>query len=175
MRVRLNLLAAAIARLVMSAPALAQEARPQCAPMDANLPPELAAWGQKRDIVSATRAADLATAALTPGQAVNATLHPTRQVAYVAQPEKPGGSVAHGGLLRVRIASAGTYRFVLGSGAWIDVLKNGTRLVSSAHAPGPSCSTARKMVEFPLEAGDYVLQVSANADPELSILIVPRP
>jgi hypothetical protein len=78
-------------------------------------------------------------------------------------------------MFKVRIATAGTYRFVLGSGAWIDVLKDGRAVASTAHAPGPACSTARKTVEFPLAPGDYVLQVSANAEPTLALMIVRRP
>lgn len=175
MRIMLKLLVALAVGVAMTAPATAQEPHRQCARTDANLPAEFAAWGQKRDIVSAANPAEMASAALTPGQAVTAALHPTREVAYVAQPEKPGGSVAHGGLFRLHVGAAGAYRVVLGSGAWIDMLKNGAPVVSSAHAPGPPCSTARKTVEFPLEPGDYVLQVSANADPSLAILIIRRP
>jgi hypothetical protein len=167
--------AATAAALACGAAAQAQEAHPKCAQMDVSLPPELAGWTHRADVLSAAGAADLGTAVLEPDQAVTATLHPTRQVAYVAQPEKPGGSVAHGGLFRVRIATPGTYRFVLGSGAWIDLLKDGRPVTSSAHAPGPACTTARKTVEFPLQRGDYVLQVSANAAPTLAILIVRRP
>jgi hypothetical protein len=175
MRVTPKLLAMTLAAWLLASPALAQDAKPACAQLDASLPPELAAWSQRSDIVSAARSGDLASAVLTPGQAVNAQLHPTREVTYAAQPEKPGGSLAHGGLLRLRIATPGTYRVVLGSGAWIDVLKNGKPVASSAHAPGPACSTARKTVEFPLVRGDYVLQVSANADPMLAILVLQRP
>jgi hypothetical protein len=171
----LILLAVAAAALSGGGAAAAQEAHAPCAHMDAALPPELAAWSHRADIASATDAAGLAKAELVPGQAVTATLHPTREVAFVTQPEKPGGSVAHGGMFAVRIAAPGTYRFVLGSGAWIDVLKDGAAVASSAHAPGPACSTARKTVEFPLQPGRYVLQVSANADPTLGILIVQRP
>lgn len=173
-RTRLGM-AILVAGAVLAGAASAQEAKPACAGADRALPPELAAWTQRSDLASATAAADLGQAVLTPGQAVNAGLHPTRQVAYVAQPEKPGGSVAYGGMLRVRIARAGIYRVVLGSGAWIDVLRDGRTVAASAHAPGPACSTARKTVEFPLGTGDHVLQVSANADPTLAILIIPRP
>lgn len=175
MRPRFSLIAAVASALVGAGVTEAQEAHPACAQMDVSLPPELAGWPHRSAIVSAAGAADLGEATLEPGQAVTATLHPTRQVAYLAQPEKPGGSVAHGGLFRVRIAAPGTYRFVLGSGAWIDVLEDGRPVASSAHAPGPACATARKTVEFPLQKGDHVLQVSANADPTLAILIIRRP
>ena len=39
----------------------------------------------------------------------------------------------------------------------------------------PGCTTARKTVEFPLQPGDYVLQVSANAEPALALMIIKRP
>jgi hypothetical protein len=174
MRKTLSVIAAAAAVLLASQ-ASAQEQSAACAAIDAALPPELSGWTQRADLASATRAADLDKAVLTPGRAVTATLHPTRQVDYVAQPEKPGGSVAYGGLLRVRVAKAGTYRIVQDSRAWIDVLKGGKAVVSTAHGPGPACTTARKTVEFPLEKGDYVLQVSANAAPSFAVMIIPKP
>jgi hypothetical protein len=47
--------------------------------------------------------------------------------------------------------------------------------MSTAHSRGPECSTLRKMVDFPLQPGRYVLQVSANADARLPILLARRP
>ena len=49
----------------------------------------------------------------------------TREVQYIARPEKPGGSVAYGGLLQLNVKGAGTYQVNLSSGAWIDVVKDG--------------------------------------------------
>jgi hypothetical protein len=161
------------AALAQPAPA-AHEPSP-CTAVDAALPPDLVAWRDKASSTAARTAADLPGAVLTVGRAVTATLHPTREVAYVVQPEKPGGSVARGGLFSLPIATAGTYRVVLGSGAWIDLLEGGEPVVSSAHAPGPACTTARKTVEFPLKAGDHVMQISANADATIGILVLARP
>src|SRR5262249_35088037 len=138
----------ALAAAFLAFPAAAEEpAQPSCAAMDAALPPELSGWTQRTDLASAARAADLGKATLVPGQAVTATLPPTREVTYVAQPEKPGGSVAYGGLLRIRVAKPGAYRVVQNSRAWIDVLKDGKAVTSTAHGPGPACTTARKTVE----------------------------
>jgi hypothetical protein len=134
-------------------------------------PLALAGWSHKAELVSATRAAGLDAALLTPGRAAAVTLHPTRQVAYVTQPEKPGGSVAHGGMLAVDVAIPGTYQVSLDSGAWIDMLKDGKALVSSAHAPGPACTGIRKTVRFPLAAGHYVIQISANAAPTIQVMV----
>jgi hypothetical protein len=169
----------AAAGLVVAAPGVAfaqpAPAQPTCQAMDEALPPEFAAWRTKAEVVSATSAMGLAAATLRPGQAAQVALHGTREVAYPAQPAKPGGSVAHGGLVRVLVDKAGTYRVALSSGAWIDMVRDGTLVVSTAHGHGPACSTIRKMVEYPLEPGAYVLQISANADPALAVLVAPVP
>ncbi len=153
-----------------SMPGMAMPAA-NCLATPAPLPPVLAAWPEKTPVTSATRASGLDAAALTPGKAATVTLHPTREVAFVAQPEKPGGSVAHGGLLAVTIADAGTYQISLSTGAWIDLLKDGAAQVSTAHAPGPACSGVRKTVQFSMPAGRYVIQLSANADPTIQVLV----
>lgn len=176
MRTTFIVFAVAIAALTAGGAACAQEEHPTCAARsDASLPAELAGWAERRDLVSAASAADLAKATLAPGRAARAALHPTRQVSYVAQPEKPGGSVAYGGMFGLHVATAATYRVILGSGAWIDVLKDGAAVTSTAHAPAPGCTSARKMVDFPLQPGDYVVQISANADPTLALMVAERP
>jgi hypothetical protein len=146
-----------------------------CATMDAALPPDLAAWTAQTPLAAAASPATLSKASLTPGKAVTAELPQTSDIHFVTQPERPGGSVSHGGMFELKIDKAGTYVIGLGSGAWIDVLKDGKPLTSAAHSPGPACSTLRKMVDFPLEPGRYVLQVSANADARLPILLAKRP
>lgn len=167
-----------VATAIMFLPfaAQAQEMQPAtaCKEMDKSLPAELSAWTQKSDLASATRAAELGKARLVPGQAATVTLHHTPDVTYVAQPAKPGGSVSYGGLLDLNIKKAGTYRIGLSAGAWLDVVKNKKLLLSTAHGHGPDCSTLRKIVDFPLQAGHYVVQVSANADPAIAIMIWPQ-
>ena len=154
---------------------VAQEAKPACAAQDTALPAEYAGWASKADLVSADKAADLPKATLAVGKAVTATLHPTREVAYATQPEKPGGSVAKGGMFGLKIDKAGTYTVALGSGPWIDVLQGGKPLESTAHGHGPDCSSIRKMVAFNLQPGSYVVQISANADPTLAIMVARQP
>ena len=153
----------------------APAASTSCAAMDKTLPADLAAWTAQTPLAAATSAATLGKARLIPGRAVAADLPRTSDVHFVTQPEKPGGTVSHGGMFELQVDKAGTYVIALGSGAWIDVLKDGKALVSTAHARGPDCSTLRKMVDFPLEPGRYVLQVSANADARLPILLARRP
>jgi hypothetical protein len=160
------------AALLASGAAGAQEmqAAPKCTEMVAP-PPALAGWTSKQDVSSALKADGLAQAALTIDHGANVALHPTREVSYVTQPDKPGGSVSNGGLLAICIATAGTYQINLSAGAWIDLLKDGAAVLSTAHAPGPACTGFRKTAQFPLQPGRYVLQLSANADPTIQVMV----
>jgi hypothetical protein len=126
---------------------------------------------RKTSLDAAGDPAGLNAATLTPGKAVTVTLHHTREVQYISQPEKPGGSVAYGGLLMLDIKNAGTYQINLSAGAWIDLLKDGAAVMSGAHAPGPACSGIRKTVQFPLQPGCYVIQLSANGDPTIAVMV----
>jgi hypothetical protein len=171
-------LAAALVGIALMAPlsgAAAQQEKSGCAAGSPTLPPELAAWSSRRPVAAAGNASELSAAALGPGIAVDATLRSTSEIRYVRQPEKPGGSVSYGGLFRFTVEQAGTYRVALGSGAWIDVLKGGKTVTSTAHGHGPDCSGIRKMVDFPLEPGRYTLQIAANGAPTLPLLIARLP
>ncbi|HEX4270048.1 MAG TPA: hypothetical protein VHZ32_01630, partial [Rhizomicrobium sp.] len=159
--------AIAIATLMLAAPlpAVAQSmgqmpVNQAACTAPAALPPALSGWTVKADLASATDAAGLDKAALAPGKAANVGLHHTREITFVTQPEKPGGSVAYGGMLSLAIAQAGTYQVSLGAGPWIDVLKDGAAVTSGVHGPGPACSGIRKTVQFPLQPGRYVIQIS---------------
>ncbi len=135
------------------------------------LPAELAGWASPSPVAAAGNARGLDRASLAPGKAAMVSLLPTPSVHYPLQPEKPGGSISHGGLLGFTITEAGTYRIALGSAAWIDVVRGGKPVTSTAHGHGPACSTIRKMVDFPLMPGRYILQVSANAGAGLPVLV----
>lgn len=133
----------------------------------------LAAWARQTDMQAQGDPAKLAGASIKVGQAVRLALLPTPDVHFPVRPEKPGGSVSHGGLVGIYVAKAGKYRIALGSGAWIDLIGGGKPQVSIAHGHGPDCSGIRKMVDFDLKAERYTLQISANADPHISLLIAP--
>lgn len=160
--------------IALPAPVFAQEAgatAPCTAPVD--LPEALAGW---RNPVSA-KAGDVQAkaVALPPGKAVALALFPTPKVAYPVRPAKPGGSVSFGGLASFTVAQAGTWRVALGSGAWVDVVKDGTAMPSIAHGHGPDCSGIRKMVDYSLTPGHYVLQVAANGADSLPLLVTRLP
>ena len=147
-----------------------------CPATPAALPGELSGWNRRVPLAAAREAG--AATRLTLGTAVDGTLSPTPEVHYALRPEKPGGSVSFGGIYAFTVPTAGHYRVALGSAAWIDVIEAGDTtkgLTSTAHGHGPDCSGIRKMVDFALEPGDYLLQISANADAKLPLLVTRLP
>lgn len=152
----------------------AQEAAPVCAATAAPVG-VLAPWATPVDMQAEGSADGLTRATLAIGQAARLHLRPTPEVRYKLQPEKPGGSVSHGGLIGVEVVQAGTYRIALGSPAWIDLVGDAGAVESIAHGHGPACTGIRKMVDFALRPGRYVVQISANGEPQTSLLIVRLP
>lgn len=153
----------------------AQHDAHNCAAVSATLPADLAGWNARSPIDAASDVKGLRRATLEIGRAADASLKSTRELRYVTRPEKPGGSVSYGGLFTFTVERAGTYRVALGSGAWIDVLKGRKAVTSTAHGHGPDCSGIRKMVDFPLKPGRYTLQVAANGEPTLPLMIARLP
>ena len=174
MRSIIDLALLGLVSLLWQAPATAQETAP-CPAQPTALPPELAGWAKRAPLAAATDAARIKAATLLDGVAVDAALTRTSELHYAARPEKPGGTVSYGGMFGFTVKQAGTYRVALGSGAWIDLLNGKMAAASSAHGHGPSCSGIRKMVDFPLKPGRYILQIAANGSPALPLMIVRLP
>ena len=142
-----------------------------CPAIDAALPADLAAWKTPTRLVAAHSAAGAASVRLKPGIATALALPASANVSYAIAPTKPDDVTAHGGLAGFTIGAAGTYRIALSSGAWIDVARDGKALVSVGHGHGPACSSIHKVVDFSLQPGDYLLQLSAAPDPDARVLI----
>lgn len=156
---------------VANQPAEAQEAAaPACA---APVAPtgELAPWTAPSQLQVAGNKADTSRARLPVGQAARLTLLQTPEVRYPLRPEKPGGSVSYGGLVQIDVREPGTYRLALDSAAWIDLVRGEQAVKSTAHGHGPPCTGIRKMVDFPLTPGSYTLQIAANGQPEMTVLV----
>jgi hypothetical protein len=162
------------AAALLAGPALAQPmaAKPACAAVsDAGLPASLAGWTGRSSLAAATTAAGVGQAELPIGKGVDGQLRKTGEVTFPVLPQKPGGSVSYGGLYEIRVAEAGDYQVSLGTGAWIEVVDGQTLMESTAHAPGPACSTLRKTVVFPLKPGRYVLEITGNGEPTLPVMV----
>lgn len=158
-----------------AAPLSAQEAA--TAACEAAVAPtgELSPWSSPMPLAASASEARNASAGLAVGRAARLALLPTPQVRYPLRPEKPGGSVSYGGLVRIDVREAGTYRVALGSAAWIDLVRAGRAVTSSAHGHGPDCTGIRKMVDFPLVPGRYTLQIAANGEPQTTVMVVRLP
>ena len=166
-----------LAAALIAAPAtvMAQEGMspaPACAAStDATLPAALQGWNGRGDLAAAASQAAAASAALPIGKGVNAQLKKTGEVSFPVLPAKPGGSVSYSGLYGLNIAEAGDYQVSLGSGAWIEVVAGKAALESTAHAPGPACSTLRKTVVYPLKPGRYLLEIAGNGEQVLPVMV----
>lgn len=81
---------------------------------------------------------------------------------------EPGSS---GGMALFQVTRPGTYRVALGGPAWIDVVRAGRSLPAAAHGHGPSCTGIRKMVDFKLSPGRYILQLTGASAVTLPVMI----
>lgn len=154
---------------------MAGMAMPGCTATPAPLPPELAGWAARASLSAAADVHGIGAAQLEIGQGADVALLPTPSVTYPLRPGKPGGSVSHGGLLGFTVKQAGSYRVALGSGAWIDLVRGGKPVESAAHGHGPDCTGVRKMVDFPLKPGRYILQIAGNGEATLPVLVTRLP
>ncbi|WP_375381321.1 homogentisate 1,2-dioxygenase [uncultured Sphingomonas sp.] len=148
-------------------------AQAPCPATPAALPPELAGWAAAVPITAASMPGELALATIVPGRGVRATLSPVAKVSYPVAPAHAGEPGTSGGLFAFAVTKSGTYRVALGAGPWIDMVRDGRFVASSAHGRGPACSPVRKMVDFTLTPGRYLLQVSGNKAPTLALMIAP--
>ncbi|MEK7453874.1 MAG: hypothetical protein AABZ76_03045 [Pseudomonadota bacterium] len=175
MRQPLFLLFPALCAAVVPASAFAQmSVMPACA-APADPPAEMASWRAPQPMKAAADAKGAGKVKLKAGQAAALTLLPTPRISYPLRPAKPGGSVSFGGIVHFTVDQSGTWRVALSSGAWVDVVKDGTAATSTAHGHGPDCTGIRKMVDYSLEPGDYILQLAANGDPQMTVLVTRLP
>jgi hypothetical protein len=138
-------------------------------------PPELSGWVGRVPVRAAGKPDALGAATITPGKGADVALLSVPDVTYPVRPSHPGGTVSYGGLIGFSVAQAGTYRVGIGSGAWLEMVRDGQALVSTAHSPGPACTGVRKMVDFALSPGSYLLEISGNGTPTLPVLVARLP
>ena len=165
--------------LLAPAGALAQGKKPNTVPPEncsgvAPPPAGMEAWSSPTPLAAAASETDLAKAVLKPGQAITARFAPVADVSYRVPPEKADGPATYGGLYRLTVAEAGTYRVASSAAPWMDVFAPGsTTPTKTAHfGHGPACTGLGKMVEFALQPGDYLLQFSESLKPDPEIMVV---
>lgn len=152
-----------------------------CSSDPVDLPPELSAWNKRQPLLAARDTRSLTGATLTIGKAIEGGLRPAAEMRYAQKPEKPGSSASFGGLYTFAVAEKGSYRVALGSAAWVDVVRagvkkgDGTVMKSTGHGHGPDCSGIRKMVDFTLQPGTYLVQLSGSAAARLPLMVARLP
>jgi hypothetical protein len=174
----MRLFCIALAAVVLAAPALAQQhdhAAPACTAMDAALPAGLEDWNGGAVLPTLRNAKDASDLRLTPGKGYLASLAPTSSVVMAVAPEKPGGSVSYSGLFHFNIETAGNYAVALSTAAWIDVVEDGKAVEPLSFGHGPACTTIRKMVVYPLKAGQHVLQIAGNGAETAKLMVAKQP
>jgi hypothetical protein len=161
--------------LAIAMPAAAPAADQKCTGVAAAIPPEMAAWTTRLKTTAAVTPAGLAAARLTPGKAIDAQLSPGANVHFGDGPSRAKDVGDNAGLFAFSVDQPGSYRVALGSGGWVDVLENGKAVESPAHGHGPDCSGIVKMVDFPLKAGEHILQIEGSKEATVGLLVVRLP
>jgi len=132
----------ALSLIAFSTPLVAQE---NCEPV----PAEWASWSSSAPLTGDLQA----------GGRKEMVLAPVGNVKLAAAPVKPPATGMFAGVLAFDVARAGRVRIALDQGAWIDVVKDGAIVKSVTHGHGPKCSGIRKIVDFDLTPGRYVVQI----------------
>lgn len=160
---------AALAGLIAVSAPMQDSADPRCATIRPAFPAELAGWSTRAPLVAGT--APRNAPVLLVGRGADVSLAPGDQLQPVAAPGRAPEAGTSGGLLMFQVARAGTYRVALGGPAWIDVVRRGRALASTGHGHGPACTGIRKIVDFRLAPGRYVLQLTGSVATSLPVLI----
>ncbi|MBO9670461.1 MAG: homogentisate 1,2-dioxygenase [Sphingobium sp.] len=135
----------------------------------------MAAWSNRAKLTAAVDPAGLGAARIAPGKAIDARLSSGTKVHFGDGPSRAKDVGDNAGMFAFSVDQPGTYRVALGSGGWVDVLEGGKAVESSAHGHGLECSGIVKMVDFPLKAGEHVLQVEGSKEATVGILIARLP
>ena len=163
--------------LWLAAPLSAQHLPADCASVsDANLPPGFAPWaGQGTEMAAADGTTD-AVPGLAPDTAATIRLHNQRLVRFRQQPgQSRMPQDPHAGILAVEIPSAGRWRVSASTPVWIDMVASAGVVPSAAHGRMAPCTTIRKVVEFDLQPGRHLIQLSGNPGPQLRLMVSRAP
>lgn len=162
-RSRLRMMVLAVA---LVSPAIARPAQPVS-------PAPFARWTDEAAPLAASATPDAHTPQVEIGRAYRVRLKPAAAVRLADAPEGAKAVAdAHAGLLRLRIARAGTYGVALSTPVWVDVLRDGKLVQESGHGHVEG-TTIRKVVEFPLMPGDHLIQLAANPGAETRLMVAP--
>ncbi|MEO5867699.1 MAG: hypothetical protein ABIS14_02950 [Sphingomonas sp.] len=148
---------------------------PTCGATPAALPADLAGWIHGRSLTAAAKSRNVDSVTLQPGVRADVALLASSQVAYAFAPQKASVPGSFGGMLGIAATHAGTYRIALGSTAWVNVVGVGGKpLAAVAHTHGPDCTGVRKIVDFALQRGSYIVQIEGSSAPTIGVMVVAK-
>jgi molybdate transport system substrate-binding protein len=141
-------------------------------------------WDMRSEIALFQGSADAATAATGPdarapelaaGRLYALQLAPQPQVRFAQPPgRQKAEQVSFGGLARFTVPATGRYRVTVGAPMWIDLVRPGAALRSTAFAERRDCPIYHKSVEFELQAKESLtLQLSGAMNAAARVTITP--
>ncbi len=141
-------------------------------------------WDMRSEIALFQGSADAATAATGPdtrapelaaSRLYALQLAPQPQVRFAQPPgRQKAEQVSFGGLARFTVPATGRYRVTVGAPMWIDLVRPGTALRSTAFAERRDCPIYHKSVEFELQAKESLtLQLSGAMNALARVTITP--
>jgi hypothetical protein len=103
-------------------------------------------------------------------------LTPQDKVSFVLPPAKKTlADGAFAGMVKLHIPSAGKYRVSMSEGFWIDVIADGKFAPTDDFTGAHECRAPRKIVQYPLPAGDLVLQFSNTNSASVRVTVTAAP
>jgi hypothetical protein len=103
-------------------------------------------------------------------------LTPQDKVSFVMAPAKKAlADGAFGGMVKLHIPAAGKYRVSMSDGFWIDVITDGKFAPTDDFTGSHECRAPRKIVQYPLPAGDLVLQFSNATSTSVKVTVTATP
>jgi hypothetical protein len=155
------------------APVPPSSAAPLCAAVDKVIPAPWQGWATPEPLSGGASLGGAGKLAV--GHSYRAVLPASSAMTYFVPLYKPAAAGTFAGLFTLTIGTAGTYSIALGEGAWIDVApETGKALSSVSHGHGPDCTTIHKVVDFALQPGVYVVQISAAPASPVVIAVAPK-
>lgn len=103
-------------------------------------------------------------------------LAPNQQVQLPAPNKRAhGASTGSAGLVRLQITKPGSYRISVGSQMWVD-LASGSMLIGSSDFSGQhGCDAPHKIVQYDLQPGTFVLQLSGASGDHVRLAVTRAP
>lgn len=162
MTIRISILLLSAALSGGSALAAPADKPAAACPAEPVLPPDLAGWARmsSNKTIYAYGEARAAEWPVLGAVRTGLSLHRAESLRYWTAPERTPDVHRFGGMVPIRVEKAGRLVVALDAGAWIDLVKDGAVVISAAHGHGPACSGIRKMVEYDVTQGRYLLQIS---------------